>query len=65
MIHLLVVALGIFVNGTTGEAVQAIAQVDSVTQCAELINANREPRQAEDGSTWYLTAAECRVVEQK
>jgi hypothetical protein len=60
---LIIVALGVFMNGQTGETVDAIARVSSVTACAQVINDNREPRVMEDG-TWYLVQAECRVVEQ-
>lgn len=63
--HLVIVAVGIFVNGQTGDSAQAMAQVASVTDCAKLINENREPRQAEDGSMWYLTQATCKVIEVK
>ena len=63
--HLVIVAMGIFVNGTTGDSAQAIAQVPSVTDCAKLINANRETRESDDGTLWYLTEAECKVIEVK
>lgn len=65
MLHVIIFAIGVFTNSTTGEHAQAIARVASVQQCAELINANREPRQAEDGTMWYLTSAECRAVQTK
>jgi len=65
MLHVIIVAIGIFTNSTTGEHAQAIARVASVQQCAELINDNREPKQAQDGTMWYLTSAECRAVQTK
>lgn len=63
MIHLVIVALAFFVNGDTGESAQAMAVVPSVTECAKLINENREPKQASDGSLWYMTDATCQVIE--
>lgn len=60
---LIIVALGLFFNPTTGDQQTAISQVPSVIDCANLINGNREPRDTPDG-TYYLVVAECRVVEQ-
>jgi hypothetical protein len=59
---LLVVAVGYFTNGATGEVVQAHAVMPSVTACANMINQNLEPNTLEDGSTWYLTQARCVVL---
>ena len=63
MMHLVIVALAIFVNGNTGESAQAMAVVPSVTECAKLINDHRTPIEADDGSLWYMTQAECKVIQ--
>jgi len=62
--HTLVVfAIGIFTALSDGHTVQGIAQVPSITACAELINSVRHPLEADDGDTYYLTAAQCYVQE--
>jgi hypothetical protein len=58
MLHVIVVAIGLFVS-STGQMGEATMVTDSPTACAAVINSNREPRQLDDGSTVYLVKAEC------
>lgn len=64
MHSLIIVAIGLFFNPAADVKTEAIAQVGSVVECAQLINDNRVPQVLADGSTWYLVDAVCRVVEQ-
>jgi hypothetical protein len=54
-------AIGIFFNPVTGDTQQAIALVDSVTECAQLVNDNRVPVETDTG-TYYLIDALCGAV---
>jgi hypothetical protein len=65
MVTLLFAAVGLFYNPAAGEKQEAVQQVSSVTECAQVINDNREPKVMSDGSTWYLIDATCIVVEKK
>lgn len=65
---LLFAAIGTFTNAQTGAQTQAFAQVDSLSQCVEILNGNREPIVVPDGDnagTWYLTDGKCVVVERQ
>lgn len=55
-------AIGIFFNPQTGDTQQAIALVSSVSECAQLVNDNREPIVTDKG-TYYLIDALCGAVE--
>lgn len=61
---LLIVVVALFLNSTTGETAQAVQEVPSLTECAKVINDNREPKSLGDGQLWYMVKAECRVVQQ-
>ncbi len=66
MITLLFAAVGVFFNPVTGDTQRAIAEVPSITACANLINDNRNPDGMEtDKGTYYLIDAQCIVLEQK
>ena len=64
MSTLLFFALGLFVSDA-GNQQPVYAQVESVTQCALVINQTiaAGPIHTDDGQTWYLTAAQCYVRE--
>jgi hypothetical protein len=61
MIHLLFVAVGFFCT-PQGVCTQQAAQVDSITQCAEMINASRDPVTDSDGNVWYMVRGQCKVL---
>lgn len=60
---LVILILGLFVNGTTGESVIVAGEAPSVIACANAINAARHPIADQDGTLWYLTDAQCAVQE--
>lgn len=61
---LIIFAIATFTLMPSGETQQAIAQVKSVTECAELINRYRHPLETTDGGMAYMTDATCFVREQ-
>lgn len=64
--HMLVIVIaGLFTNGTTGDQVAQYGLAPDLIQCANAINDARHPIQGDDGTYWYLIAAQCIPMEQQ
>lgn len=61
---LLFFAIATFTGMHTGDTAHGMAQVQSVTECAKVINTYRTQPIEGNGDVYYMTDAKCVVVEQ-
>lgn len=66
--HVIIMAFALFLNPATGEQIPAQAQVESVQECADVLNANRTPKVVEEGEyagTWYMVKSVCAAAQEE
>ena len=60
MSTLIIIAMAVFMNGITGEVTTVMEPETSLQECVEVLN-DHHVVQTEDGETWYMVKAACRV----